>query len=534
MTESGEETRILQLATTAVPSLGRCNLEGVNLFDTGWQATGGACVDADVRADVERQFPALGGAGGPVQIRNRQWGFVFPLRSIEGQFGYLVAGADHAPSPAAQFLVRVLAQQTGIALANARLHVRERRTAAEVQAVNVQLTATVAALRRSTDIHERLTRTAVAAEGREGIARAVYELTGYPVAIGDGLGRFQTWAGPERSETSRETTSGIREQMVRRALAAARPLRDGPWLFTVAQPRAGVAGVLALFDPDAQSGEQEQVALEHGATVLAIELARLEAITETEIRLRRNLVDELVAGSDEPGVLERAQALGYDLQQPHRVAVVTGGGSDLDPERFFDVVRRTARDTGVGTLLSPRGSAVVVVTDAAHRWDSFCAAVVAELRGGECLIGVGGACQHVVELPRSLHQAQLAVKMGRAAEHDEPVVVYDDLGVYRMFAEIDDPAGVERFSREWLGTLIDYDARRRSQLVLTLSTYLERGGNYDATAAALSMHRSTLKYRLQRIRDISGHDLSNADTRFNLQLAARAWHTLGVLNGDGT
>jgi DNA-binding PucR family transcriptional regulator len=48
------------------------------------------------------------------------------------------------------------------------------------------------------------------------------------------------------------------------------------------------------------------------------------------------------------------------------------------------------------------------------------------------------------------------------------------------------------------------------------------------------MHRSTLKYRLQRIRDISGHDLSNADTRFNLQLAARAWHTLGVLNGDGT
>jgi DNA-binding PucR family transcriptional regulator len=67
-----------------------------------------------------------------------------------------------------------------------------------------------------------------------------------------------------------------------------------------------------------------------------------------------------------------------------------------------------------------------------------------------------------------------------------------------------------------------------------LRTYLERGGSYDATAAALSMHRSTLKYRLQRIKEISGHDLSDADTRFNLQLATRAWYTLCALEGDGT
>jgi DNA-binding PucR family transcriptional regulator len=88
---------------------------------------------------------------------------------------------------------------------------------------------------------------------------------------------------------------------------------------------------------------------------------------------------------------------------------------------------------------------------------------------------------------------------------------------------------VERFVRRWLSSLLDYDSRKGSELVHTLSRYLECGGNYDHTALALSVHRSTLKYRLQRIRDISGHDLTDPDTTFNLQLATRAWQTLRSL-----
>jgi DNA-binding PucR family transcriptional regulator len=47
----------------------------------------------------------------------------------------------------------------------------------------------------------------------------------------------------------------------------------------------------------------------------------------------------------------------------------------------------------------------------------------------------------------------------------------------------------------------------------------------------LAIHRSTLKYRLQRIREISRRDLSDPDTQFNLQLATRAWQTLQALRG---
>jgi DNA-binding PucR family transcriptional regulator len=93
------------------------------------------------------------------------------------------------------------------------------------------------------------------------------------------------------------------------------------------------------------------------------------------------------------------------------------------------------------------------------------------------------------------------------------------------------PASVERFVRTWLGPLLDYDARKPADLVPTLTRFLELGQAYDATSEALAIHRSTLKYRLQRIREISQRDLSDPDTQFNFQLATRAWQTLVALRG---
>ena len=88
------------------------------------------------------------------------------------------------------------------------------------------------------------------------------------------------------------------------------------------------------------------------------------------------------------------------------------------------------------------------------------------------------------------------------------------------------------FVREWLGSLLDYDERKGAELVHTLTQYLEHGGNYDATAATLSVHKSTLKYRLQRIREPTGLEPNDPDVHFNLQLATRAWGTLQAVREE--
>src|SRR4029079_5849305 len=128
--------------------------------------------------------------------------------------------ADAEPTAAEQFLLRVLAQQTGVALANARLHTQQRRQAAELTDSNQRL-------ERSTAVHDRLTRAASAGEGQEGIAEAVHELTGFAVAIEDRYGNLRAWAGSDRPDPYPKDSPDQREALVRYALDAAGPIRYG-------------------------------------------------------------------------------------------------------------------------------------------------------------------------------------------------------------------------------------------------------------------------------------------------------------------
>ena len=328
ITESGEEQEILRLAATAVPSLSRCRLLGVYLVEnepgsfSNGTFSGLARPEEEEDVMVKAQLAVLGTAGGPVAPVGTAWGWAYPLRSLGGNFGYLVAAADEPPGAHEQFLLRVLAQQAGIALANARSHQRERETASALRAANATLAETVAALERSTVIHDRLTQVAGAGEGQEGIAHALHELTGFAVAIEDRHGNLVTWAGPGRPEPYPKDPAERREELLRQMKAGA-PVRHKGSLMCIAHPRPDVTGLIALFDPEELCGAAEQVALEHGATVLAMELARAHSIAEAELRLGRDLADDLLGGSDEAVCMTRAHALGYDLSRPHRVVVVS-------------------------------------------------------------------------------------------------------------------------------------------------------------------------------------------------------------------
>lgn len=525
MSESDDQDRILGLAATAVPSLARCRLEGAYLDEGGWQAVPGVHAASEARGDLEAQFAVLTVAGGPVAVLRRAWAWAFPLRSLDGHLGYLVASADREPSSSEQFLLRVLAQQAGIAIAGARQRAGQRADAERLRAANAALAETVAELEYSTNAHERLTRAAMAGAGPEGIATALHELTGYPIAVEDRYGNLRAWAGPGRPEPYPKETWESREAMLNEAVRESRPIRRNGRLVIPAAPREGVLGVLALIDPGESASRPERVALGHAATALALELAHLHNLAETELRLGRDLVEELLSGAGEETMLARADALGYDLRRPHRIVVVTG---PVD-EGFGRAVGTAMRETGVGSLLAARGREVVVLSDADGSWSRFRAAVRRELGGGLCRVGVGGAYDRPSDLPRSYHEALLALRLQTAVTGEHQATEFDRLGVYRLLADVTEPGSVERFVREWLDDLLDYDEGKGSELVGTLSRYLECGRSYEATTAALAIHRSTLKYRLRRIREISGHDLSDPDTYFNLQLAARAWKTLLAL-----
>ncbi len=520
LTRQDDEAGILHLVARAVESLGPYSTERM-FFGGRW---------TEIRVpehqpsgpDLEESIPVREGVR--FGLAGVPWSWAYPISSPRETSGYLVVGAEQEPAESERFLLQVLGQQAGVALANARLHAREREQAEQLRVANL-------ALQRTMEIHDRLTRVALEGQGQEGIAQAVHELTGYPVAIEDRFGNLRAWAGPGRPVSYPKDTLRHRDRLLRRAMAAAGPIREGERLFSAARLGGTVVGVLVLHDADETAGEAERVAIEHATTVLTMELARLQTLAEAEARLRSDLVTEVLGGTDRAQALNRAQVLGYDLSRPHRVVVVEACyGADQAGE-FFHAVRRAAGDTRVGSLLAIRPDEVIVLADTEAAWENFRAAVAANWHGAECRIGVGGRRGSPDEIAHSYHEAQLALKIQKAAGGHDRTTLFDDLGVYQVLATGQNSAAMERFVQEWLGTLMDYDASQGGQLVTTLTEYLECGGNYDATAKVLSVHRSTLKYRLRRIREVSGYDLRMPDTRFNLQLAARTRRIMQALRG---
>ncbi len=164
MTEAVGEDQILELAASSAPGLGPWRIEGYGFADGSWHR--GTDRAAPVPADLAGQLAALDGGSGRMELPGRCWAWAFPLRSVSGPLGHLVASCDREPSAEERFLIQVIAQQTGVAVSNARLHAKERATAAELAATNAALAETVTSLRRSMDIHDRLTRVAVSGEGQ--------------------------------------------------------------------------------------------------------------------------------------------------------------------------------------------------------------------------------------------------------------------------------------------------------------------------------------------------------------------------------
>lgn len=254
-----------------------------------------------------------------------------------------------------------------------------------------------------------------------------------------------------------------------------------------------------------------------GAGVHAV-AARAKATPAAALsELTGDLVDGAL-GDDDP-TRAQLQAAGFDPGRRHRTVVVrsTPGGAARDPR---------AELAAHGIRLSVRrGGDLIFVTPDDASWPDLVAAL-AEL-APEHVIGIGSAGLGPDAARRSHAEARQAVDLARHTGRS--TVRFDDLSVLRVLAAGGNVEAVESFAREMLGPLLDSHRARDTELLRTLSVFLDQGANQQATAAALRIHISTLRYRLTSLSAMTGRNLADPETRFQLQLAFRAWECLEVL-----
>jgi DNA-binding PucR family transcriptional regulator len=478
---------------------------------------------------VNRRVRELAGQDGPVTVAGRPWGRALGLRGLDRLHGYLVVTSRSRPTEAERSLLATLVRHTAAALSVAFAYRRQREDALELHrlrdertALQRQLISVVAELKYQRAVHALMADVTASSGGEEAITRALHRLTGFPALVEDRFGRLRSWTGPSRPDPYPEPDPLRQDEMLHAVARQAGPVRIKDRLITLVRPHGEILGVLALVDARDEADEHTVLALEHAAASLAPELAHLRNLAEVELRLHRGLVDDLLAGTDEGSAYARSEAVGHDLHRSHYIVVVQWPNRTAD-DSFAQTVGRAASAVGMRSLLTRRSDHVVLVADDRPHARALYEALARETGTRSGTIGVSAPCDSLDDIPHHYQEAQRALEVRRHSREHYGTTFFDELGLYRILGPGNDYRELETFVQEWLGQLIDYDSRHHTAMVETLSRYFDCGGNYDETADSLAIHRSTLRYRLQRIRDISGNDLANVEDRLNLQVATRVW-----------
>jgi len=394
--------------------------------------------------------------------------------------------------------------------------------------------------------------------GFPGLAAAARAVIGAPVAILDEYLDLRGAAGLT------EELEGVLEAAVVRARGHGPASVIGPFIEEdmPGRTRAVVAGadgpigvlVAWLGEPLAPAA---RAALDELADACALERAREEVRTETESRLRGDLIEELMAGEvvSRESLVRRARHLGADLsggavaligvlQDPH-----TEGRVITDQRltrRFLQQARaamdmhwpRALVDWNEGRLLALLPPAVSAAEDATREEVEAQAFTLGRRLLGATRETVPGLALTLAlsrftpepeRLGAALDEARLALAIGERLGRVGEVVTFEETGTYKLLFQIfaDRPEELSSFYDQTLAPLVRYDEQYQTELVGTLSTYLGNDCNLAATASTLYTHRHTVRYRLDRIAELSGLDIAKTDDREKLSLGLKAMRLLG-------
>jgi sugar diacid utilization regulator len=259
--------------------------------------------------------------------------------------------------------------------------------------------------------------------------------------------------------------------------------------------------------------------------------------------------------TDRENILARAEELGCDLGEG--AGVMIARARPQQPEagdwrsRVLTVAERGARAVERGSLAAlvelgasrdggngPERELAIVVPGAGLEPGRRAAAAVrreleASLANYTFVVALSRPAADPVDLHRAGAEALLAANVAEARGLSS--LSFEETGAYRLLlpAMSEDPGELQRFHDETIAPIVAYDEQYETELVRTLETFLDADGNVAKTAERLFTHRHTIRYRLDRVRELTGLDVSSTDGRERLSLGLKAMRVLGIVPPGG-
>lgn len=395
-------------------------------------------------------------------------------------------------------LLSSLADHAAIAIDNAQLLAETRRANETISGHNLRM-------RRGEDAHDRLMELVLRGEDLAGVAAEVAAVLGGGLVLFDDAGAELARVGTEPLVPPATAIAASR--------SSGRAVRSGQeWVCTVvAGPE--LLGSLVLTG-HASLGEADRRLFERAGVVAALLLLLRRSVAAAEDEVRGELLTDLLTAPsrNQAALLARGRRLGIDLAAPHTVLIAHCDGVTR---------RRLAMACGrYATLVGLHAEQVVLlVSDASPRLAAKLAVELRSIVDAPVTVGASGPAGGPVLLAAAAAEAARCVRALLALDRVGQGAALADLGFVGQL--IGDRTDLDGYVRSTLGPVLDYDARRGTDLVATMRAYFGCGTNLTRAKERLHVHVNTVVQRLDRISSLLGEDWQHPARALEIQIALR-------------
>jgi purine catabolism regulator len=293
-----------------------------------------------------------------------------------------------------------------------------------------------------------------------------------------------------------------------------------------------VRGYLAITRKVTAEDRFAKMCLDQALMVLALEFSMKDSVKRIREQAREEFFIQLLAGTlaMEDIAQYRAKQIGFPTGKPQYILALQAGKNEAGKMALQELKKNhpsismaghvgdlvvAACSTSQTDLVSQRNEAVELA-------NSICEQIQ-NRHNLQIVMGIGYPRERLSNLHESYAEAKKALDTGQKVSGFGRVIHYSDIYVEEMLLDLVDHPALNALYQIYLSPVQTYDQKNGTDLLQTLELYVRFGGNTKKVANQLFIHRNSVNYRLERIKEILGTDLNDPETRLKLDLAVRAW-----------
>ncbi|MFD0826711.1 PucR family transcriptional regulator [Neobacillus sp. M.A.Huq-85] len=320
-----------------------------------------------------------------------------------------------------------------------------------------------------------------------------------------------------------------------------------------------IYGYIVVWQTVRELSPFDYVVLESASTILALERIKAKEIEEVKLKIRQDFFDDLLTGKissiDSIQTLCDLHGLKSDYKyyciviDAEPIKSIEDDDMITKKYRLENIAKKSVhliydasnkvngkiscfyRNNRIITLVGKKEYKPSSTIDEAKKFSNHIYEILnKEVSNASFSIGIGSQYKTITTLYKSFSEANEAIRMMKQFGGSLRVSHFDDYSIYHFLSSNIKTSELEGFFMKSIGKIYDHDKEHGTSYLTTLESYFNNNQNLSETAKAMFIHRNTLIYRIEKIKEILSTDLKNPEEILQFQLSLKIYRLLNHLH----